>query len=384
VRMTVTGSSPGSVCVGELRVLGHDPDFASSAVGHDLSFAVQEAEIGNTYSDRGTEGLPEDILADHGANYVRLRIWTDPPGGYSDLDSVLEMARRAHAAGLRILLDFHYSDFWADPQKQPTPEAWSDQDLTTLAGTVRAYTRNVLNALAAQGTPADSVQIGNEIRNGMLWPTGFIDWSTGDGWDNLGTLLRAGARGAREAAGPTPEIVIHFDQGGDNAASRWFYDHVVDQRVPFDVIGLSYYPFWHGTIAQLRNNMNDLARRYGKQVQIVETQYGWTLQNGDNLGNFLWQDSQLVPGYPATPNGQLAFLFDLQSAVAAVPDGLGTGIFYWQPEWIPGVGWEPGAGTPNDNMTLFDFSGHALPSVQYTNPLAACDQYAPGQEPCTF
>jgi arabinogalactan endo-1,4-beta-galactosidase len=383
VRMTVDGST-GSVCVGELRVLGHDPDFLSPAVGHDMSFAVQEAAIGSTYTDRGVEGLPESILADHGANYVRLRIWTDPPGGYSDLDSVLEMARRAHAVGMRILLDFHYSDFWADPQKQPTPAAWADQDLTTLAGTVRAYTRDVLDALAAQGTPADMVQIGNEIRNGMLWPTGFIDWSTGDGWDNLGTLLRAGAQGVREAAGPTPKIVIHFDQGGDNWASRWFYDHVVDQRVPFDVIGLSYYPFWHGTIAQLRTNMNDLARRYGKEVQIVETQYGWTLQNGDNLGNFLWQDSQLVPGYPATPNGQLTFLFDLQSAVAAVPEGMGTGIFYWQPEWIPGVGWEPGAGTPNDNMTLFDFSGRALPSVQYTNPLVACDQYAPGQDPCTF
>ncbi|HKE18368.1 MAG TPA: glycosyl hydrolase 53 family protein [Kofleriaceae bacterium] len=290
----------------------------------------------------------------------------------------------AHAAGMRLLLDFHYSDFWADPQTQNTPAAWQGQDLAALAQTVRTYTRDVLAALHAQGTPADMVQIGNEIRNGMLWPLGRIDWDAGTGWDNLGALLRAGVAGAADAPGPTPAIVIHFDQGGDNAFSRSFFDHIVAQQVPFDVIGLSYYPFWHGTITQLRTNMNDLAARYDRDVMIVETQYGWTLDNGDALGNFLWQDSQVVPGYPATPGGQVAFVSDLYSALAAVPGGRGAGIFYWQPEWIPGVGWTPGEGTPNDNLTLFDFGGDALPSVQSTDPLLACRQFAPGQTPCAF
>ncbi len=151
--------------------------------------------------------------------------------------------------------------------------------------------------------------------------------------------------------------------------------------MPFDIIGLSYYPFWHGTMTQLRHNVNDLSARYGKDVAIVETQYGWTLEQGDSTGNFLWQESQLVPGYPATPGGQLAFVSDLASIVAAVPGGRGIGLFYWQPEWIPGVGWTPGAGTPNDNLTMFDFDGDALPAVGFTNPLLTCSQY-PAQVAC--
>jgi arabinogalactan endo-1,4-beta-galactosidase len=361
IRLSVSGA-----CVGELRAFGSAP--GPMIVGDDLSFAVQEQAAGAVYTDGGRAASPEAILAAHGGNYVRLRLWVDPPAGYSDLANVLAMARRAKAAGMRLLLDPHYSDFWADPQKQPTPQAWAGQDLPTLARTVRAYTRDVLNALAAQGTPADMLQLGNEIRNGMLWPTGQIDWDTGTGWDALGTLLRAAAAGARDARGPTPKLVVHFDQGGDNAFSRSFFDHIVAQHVPFDVIGLSYYPFFHGTLTQLRTNVDDLARRYDRDVAVVETQYGWTLDNGDELGDFLFQDSQLLPGYPASPEGQEAFISDLLSIVAAVPDHHGAGIFYWQPEWIPGVGWEPGAGTPNDNLTLFDFIGRALPSIDFADP----------------
>jgi arabinogalactan endo-1,4-beta-galactosidase len=228
------------------------------------------------------------------------------------------------------------------------------------------------------------VAIGNEIRNGMLWPTGQLDWTTGSGWDNLGTLLRAGVSGAGDARGPRPRIMIHFDQGGDNAFSRTFFDNVVAQHVHFDVIGLSYYPFWHGTMTQLRTNVDDLAVRYDKDVMLAETQYGWTLEQGDATGNFLWEQSQVVPGYPATPGGQLSFVSDLSSILAAVPGGRGAGIFYWQPEWIPGVGWTPGEGTPNDNLTMFDFDGDALPAVQYTNPLTACRQFAPSQHTCVF
>jgi arabinogalactan endo-1,4-beta-galactosidase len=360
-------------CVGEVRVLARSS--GTMVLGDDLSFAIQESAIGNTFRDRGVTALPERILAAHGSNYVRLRLWNAPPGGYSNLDSVLAMARRARAAGMKILLDFHYSDFWADPQKQETPGAWQGQDLSTLAATVRGYTRDVLDALAAQHTPASMVAIGNEIRNGMLWPTGQLDWTTGAGWDALGTLLRAGVAGARDAAGPTPLIQIHFDQGGDNAFSRQFFDNVVAQHVPFDIVALSYYPFWHGTMTQLRTNVNDLATRYGKPVAIVETQYGWTLEQGDETGNFLWQESQVIPGYPATPGGQLAFVSDLASLLDAVPNNRGLGVFYWQPEWIPGVGWTPGAGTPNDNLTMFDFDGDALPAVQFADPLTACAQY---------
>ncbi|MEU4250529.1 glycosyl hydrolase 53 family protein [Amycolatopsis sp. NPDC026612] len=379
VRATVTGSAPGSPCLSAVRVLARSA--RGMVLGDDLSFAVQESAVHNVFRDRGVARLPEEILAAHGANYVRLRLWNDPPGGYSDLPSVLAMAKRAKTAGMRILLDFHYSDFWADPQGQATPRAWQGQDLPALATTVRNFTRDTLNALAAQHTPASMVAIGNEIRNGMLWPAGKVDWSTGAGWDALGTLLRAGAAGAADAAGPTPLIQLHFDQGGDNESSRRFFDNVVAQRVPFDVIGLSYYPFWHGTVSQLRANLDDLATRYGKQVALAETQYAWTLADGDSTGNFMWQESQLLPGYPATPGGQLAFVSDLTSILAAVPGGRGLGLFYWQPEWIPGVGWTPGEGTPNDNLTQFDFDGDALPAVSSADPLRACRLY-PAQVAC--
>jgi arabinogalactan endo-1,4-beta-galactosidase len=370
----------GAACVAELRAMGRERPLI---VGHDLSFAVQEAAAGKTYTDRGRAAPPERILAAHGANWVRLRLWVDPPAGYSDLQSVLAMARRAKAAGMRILLDPHYSDFWADPQKQPTPAAWAGQDLPTLAATVRAYTRDALNALSAQGTPAQMLQLGNEIRNGILWPTGQLD-GTQAKWDALGTLLRAAAAGARDADGPMPTLVVHYDQGGDNAGSRYFFDNIVAQHVPFDVIGLSYYPFWHGTLSQLRTNVDDLSQRYRRDIAVVETQYGWTLDNGDQENNFLWTSDLLVPGYPATPGGQLGFASDLLSILAAVPDHRGLGVFYWQPEWIPGVGWQPGAGTPNDNLTLFDFSGHALPGVSFADPLRACAEYARAQSPCSF
>jgi len=146
----------------------------------------------------------------------------------------------------------------------------------------------------------------------------------------------------------------------------------VAQGVPFDVIGLSYYPFWHGPLTALRANLDDLATRYGKDVMIAEHQYAWTLQNGDSEPDFVWTSDLLTPGYPASPAGQLSMASDILSMLAQVPHHRGAGFFYWEPEWIPGVGWEPGAGTPNDNLTLFDFHGAALPSIaMFQDPVAA-------------
>jgi arabinogalactan endo-1,4-beta-galactosidase len=356
--------STEGACVAELRALGRGPH---PIIGHDLSFAVQEAAAGATYTDRGRAKLPERILADHGANWVRLRPWVDPPPGYSDLPGVLAMARRAKAAGMRLLLDPHYSDFWADPQKQPIPDSWP-KDLPSLALKVHDYTRDVLNALAAQGTPAAMLQLGNEIRNGMLWPTGQLDGSQAQ-WDALGTLLLAAAAGARDADGPTPRLVVHFDQGGDNAYSRWFYDNIVAQRVvrrdrPVLLPVLAR----HAVAAAGERRRPRAALRPRRRDR--RDPVGWTLENGDSESNFLWTTDLLLPGYPATPNGQLGFTSDLLSIMAAVPNGRGLGVFYWEPEWIPGVGWQPGAGTPNDNLTLFDFSGRALPAASFADPLA--------------
>ena len=314
-----------------------------------------------------------------------MRLWIDPPAGYSDLASDLALARQVRAAGMRVYLDIHYSDFWADPQHQDTPSIWRGQDLPTLAGSVRSYTEQVMTAFAQQGTPVDMVSIGNEIRNGLLWPTGQLDWSADTGWDNLATLLKAGVSGARAAnsRGHRLRIMLHFDEGGNSADSDRFFGNLVSRGVPFDTIGLSYYPFWHGTLSDLRTNVDALARHFGKDIVVAETQYAWTLANGDGEGNFVWQPSQVFPGYPASPGGQLSLENDVQSILAAVPDGHGAGIFYWEPEWVPGVGWQPGNGAPNDNLTLYDFQGRALPSIGlFEDPVAVCARFAADSSPC--
>ena len=386
VQLSVTDNDGTPPCVGELRLFAREPQSTIQMRGADLSFEPQEEAAGANFTDNGVPASPLQILNAHGLNYVRLRLWVDPPPGYSNLASDLKMARRIKAAGDKLYLDIHYSDFWADPQHQNIPAAWQGQDLAQLTDTVRSYTRQVIGAFAAQGTPVDMVSIGNEIRNGMLWPIGQIDWSTGTGWDNLGMLLRAGVDGA-QAGNPDGHkllVMIHFDQGGDNAQSRAFFDHILAQHVPFDVIGLSYYTFFHGPLAAMRDNVNDLATRYGKPIVIAESQYAWTLAAGnDGTGNFVWQASQIEPGYPDTPGGQLSFYNDLLSILAQVPEHRGIGLFYWEPEWIPGVGWEPGAGTPNDNLTLFSFTGQALPSVGlFESPLSVCARYDPMALPC--
>jgi arabinogalactan endo-1,4-beta-galactosidase len=381
-RLTVTTGDGTPACVGEFRLFADT--HTAMMLGADLSFTGQEVSAGTTFTDQGRAASPAQILRAHGANYVRMRLWVNPPAGYSDLASDLALARQVRAAGMKVYLDIHYSDFWADPQHQDTPVAWQGQDLPTLTNTVRSYTHDVLSAFARQGTPVDMVSIGNEIRNGMLWPTGQVDWTADTGWDNLATLLKAGIQGAR-AADPAVRVMLHFDQGGDNAASQQFFQNLVSRGVQFDVIGLSYYTFFHGPLAGLRDNVDKLAGQFGKDIVIAETQSAWTLANGDTTGNFVWQPSQVEAGYPAGPGGQLSFLNDLLSIMAQVPGGHGAGLFYWEPEWVPGVGWEPGAGAPNDNLTLFDFQGRALPSIGlFENPVQVCQRYDQYSVPCVL
>jgi len=345
---------------------------ALSLRGGDLSFTPQLEAAGVRFSDGGVVRPVERILARHGANVVRLRVWTDPPPGYSDADSALRMALRAKRAGLKVLLDLHYSDFWADPGHQTTPAAWQGQDLETLARTVFGYTKSIIARFARRGAAVDIVQIGNEVTAGMLWPVGQIYQDDGAHWVEFTTLLKAGIAGAR-AGNPRHhrlDTMVHIDRGGDNGGTRWFYDHIAEQGVEFDLIGLSYYAMWHGPFASLSANLADAAARYGKPVVVVETAYPWTLDNGDQLANFIFSADQLPDAavYPATPAGQAAYFEGLREVLAAVPDGKGLGFVDWSPEWIPGVGWAPGEGNPNDNLTMFDWDGAALASVRSFRP----------------
>jgi arabinogalactan endo-1,4-beta-galactosidase len=393
-QINVKSGTGAPVCVGEFRLFGADQAASQMALGADLSFTPQELAAGAQFTDRGRPGNPVEIMRDNGANWVRMRLWVNPPAGYSDLASDLALARAVHAAGMKIYLDIMYSDFWADPTKQYIPAAWQGQDLAQLTQTVQSYTQQVISAFAQQGTPVDMVSIGNEIRNGILWPIGEVDWTTNTGWDNLAQLLKAGVAGAQAGNPPGHKLLImmHFDQGGNNQLSQEFYQNLENLGVPFDVIGLSYYPFFHGPISAMRANVDALATQFHKPIVIAETQYAWTLANGneeagDSTGDFVWEPSQISAGYPASPGGQLSFVSDELSILAQVPGGLGMGLFYWAPDWIPGVPWEPGAGigSPNVNLTLFDFQGAALPSIgMFGNPADVCQSYDPWNVPCVI
>jgi arabinogalactan endo-1,4-beta-galactosidase len=280
------------------------------------------------------------------------------------------MARRIKQAHMQFLLDLHYSDFWADPGHQDTPAAWQGQDLATLAATVHDYTRSVVATLVRQGTPPQIIQIGNEVTAGMLWPQGQLYVGSDQRWVEFTTLLKAGIAGARVGAprGRRPAIMLHIDRGGDQGGAQWFYDHMRDYAVDFDQIGLSYYPYWHGSLSDLRRNLDNLAVRYGKPIVVVETAYAWTFDDHDGYPNIVGPSFNLPPEYPATPEGQALFIRDLLSVVARTPDKLGRGIVYWEPAWIPGVGWKPGEGNAWDNQTLFDAQGHSLESIDAMRP----------------
>lgn len=340
--------------------------------GADLSFILQIEDAGYKFTDQGVTAPVEQLLAIRGMNTVRLRAWVNPPPGYSDLASALVLGRRAHKAGCEILLDLHYSDFWADPLHQATPKAWQGQDLAQLSDTVHHYTRETVNAFADQGTPVSIIQIGNEVARGMLWPSGSICTADGEHWDGFVHLLKAGLAGAREgAASIFPlQTMIHIDCGGDNPGTRYFYDKIMQRGVEFDLIGLSYYPFWHGSIEKLSANLNDLATRYANGIVVVETSYPWGFPVVDDMDYVVTRADQLPDfiRFPATPAGQARYFEALRSAIEAVPHGRGLGFVDWEPVWLPRIGWGPEGNNPFANLTMFDWQGSGLPALAVFRP----------------
>ncbi len=284
-------------------------------IGADISFLPQLENRGTTFSDNG---VPKDAIAllrDHGFNYIRLRIFVDPahekgyaPGkGYCGLDYTLAMARRIEDAGMKLLLNFHYSDYWADPQQQYKPHTWTELDFETLKDSVRTYTSNVLLALQRQGTPPAMVQVGNEINHGLLWPDGHISHP-----DQLAGLLKAGVDGVN-AVNPDIPVMMHLALGGQNEEAVFWLDNMIARGVTFDIIGLSYYPRWHGTLEDLRNNLLDLASRYHKPLNVVEYS---------------------------------VFRKEVHDIVFTLPDDLGKGACIWEP-----LDWRSGLFNQNEEVT---------------------------------
>lgn len=335
--------------------------------GVDVSSLRKSEDLGGVYST--TAGLPGDalgILKQGGLNAIRLRVWLNPADGYNNRATTLAMAVRAKALGLAVLIDFHYSDNWADPGKQNKPAVWSGHTLEQLKTDVYDATYDLCAALVAQGTPPDYVQVGNEINDGMLWPEGRIS-TNGNSFANLAQLLNRGIAAVR-AASPQTAVVLHIARGAEWGVVQWWFDGVQAQGVTWDYTGVSYYPYWHGTLSAFQTTINNAASRYGKPVIVCETAYPFTLSVGDSQANNIGLSSQLVAGYPATEDGQRAMMTSIMDIVNAVPNGRGAGVFYWEGTWTPvtGNGWDntnPASGNSWENQALFDFTGKALGSM---------------------
>lgn len=327
---------------------------ADLLLGGDVSMLPRLEAAGAVYRERGRPADALHILGDRGANAFRVRLFVDPAkhedGAIQDLSYALDLARRIGAAGATLVLDPHYSDTWADPGRQTKPAAWSALDFAGLEARVESWTAETVAAFAAAGCAPDYVQIGNEITAGFLWPEGRLG-PRDEGWDRLAALLKAGVSGVRRAH-PGARIVLHVDAGGDAERTAWFFRHVEAHGIPFDVIGISYYPWWHGEPAALEENLRKTAAEFGRDILLVETAYPWRAD--DASGTMPW---------PPTPDGQRAFLEDVIRIVRGSPHGLG--VLWWGPETIPAPGvtvWKGGA------AALFDAEGCPLPALEAFRP----------------
>jgi len=298
-------------------------------LGADMSFANEMQDCGAAFRDRGKRVDPIALLKARGGNLVRVRIWNNPTRThYSNLADVERTIRRAHDAGLQVLLDFHYSDDWADGDKQYPPAAWTGLSPADRERALHDYTRDVLRTLIQAGLAPELVQVGNEINHELLAGTRTeIDWARN------AALINAGLRAVREASATAPHpirIMLHIAQPEN--AEPWFAAATQAGVHDYDVIGLSYYRKWSiEPISGLAATIARLKARYGKDVVLVETAYPYTEEDVPGVHHLLGPDS-LDPAYPATPKGQAAYMIAITQAVI---DAGGSGVVYWAPDWIP-------------------------------------------------
>lgn len=307
--------------------------------GADISILSDMEKSGAKYYEDGISKDALEILKNNGVNYVRLRLWQDPynsngesyGAGTNDLETTIALAKRAKSLGLNVLLDFHYSDFWVDPGKQNVPKAWQDLTFEEMNTALYDYTKNVLSEMKQLDVYPDMVQIGNELNSGMLWPYGKSWGEDGGEFDRLATFLKSGVQAVRDTQPKTTPVMLHLADGGDTGAFTWWFDEITSRGVSFDLIGVSYYPYWHGSMNELQTNMNTISQRYGKEVIVVETAYGHTTANADTMPNAFGEAEAAAGRYEPTPSGQAEYLLDLADRIQAVPNDRGAGFFYWEP-----------------------------------------------------
>lgn len=360
--------------------------------GMDASSVLVEENSGVKYYN--FDGEEQDVfqtLAEGGVNYIRLRVWNDPfdengngyGGGNNDVPTAIALGKRATAYGMKVCIDFHYSDFWADPKRQHAPKAWEGMDIDQKCDALYDFTKDSLTEILDAGVDVGMVQVGNEINNGMSGETKL---------ENVTQLLHTGCRAVREISESYEkeiQIAIHYTRITDKAQVDSLVANLDKSEVDYDMIGLSFYPFWDGSMSNMQRVVELIQERYGKKVFIAETSYCYTSEDGDGSGNSLVGIDDLVEGYPATVQGQASMVRDV---CAAAHEAGALGVFYWEGVWLPvgeatadnspvwekyGSGWASSyaadydpedaglyyGGCSWDNQAMFDFDGHPLESL---------------------
>jgi arabinogalactan endo-1,4-beta-galactosidase len=314
------------------------------AVGADVSFLPQAEAQGVVFKDNGVPKPGLQLFKDHGYNWVRLRLFHTPTRLPNDLEYTIKVAKQAKDLGYKVLLNYHYSDTWADPGKQFLPKAWEGKTHEELVDAVFEYTRDTIAAFREAGAMPDMVQPGNEVIAGMMWPHGKLP----ENWSQFADYTKAGIRGVEAGRGeaPMPLIMVHIDRGGDLRRTKDFYDHCREHKIEFDVIGQSYYPWWHGPLDDLRANMKFMAEEYEKDIIVVEAAYNWHEAE--------YRDPAKPGPFPETPEGQREFLRQVDQIVRETPDGRGVGVFWWEPAVPP---------QPISSRGMFDREFNALPVI---------------------
>ncbi len=340
------------------------------------------------------DGEEQDVfqtLSEAGVNYIRLRVWNDPydekgngyGGGNNDLPTAIELGKRATKYGMKVCIDFHYSDFWADPKRQHAPKAWEGMDIDEKCDALYDYTKDSLTQLLDEGVDVEMVQVGNEINNGMAGEYYL---------PNVTQLLKSGTKAVREIAdtyNKDIQVVIHYTNIESNGEIDSLASNLQNNDVDYDIMGLSYYPFWDGSFDNMQRISRYIQKTYNKKVMIAETSYCYTSEDGDGSGNSLVGTDDIVKGYPATVQSQATMVRDV---CAAANEAELEGVFYWEGTWIPvgsatadnspiwekyGSGWASSyasdydpddaglyyGGCSWDNQAMFDFTGHPLPSL---------------------
>ena len=360
--------------------------------GMDASSVLVEENSGVKYYNY--DGEEQDVfmtLAQSGVNYIRIRVWNDPydengngyGGGNNDVPTAIELGRRATKYGMKVCIDFHYSDFWADPKRQHAPKAWEGMSIEEKSDALYEFTKDSLTQILDAGVDVGMVQIGNEINNAMAGES-FLP--------NISTLLSSGSRAVREMAqayGKDIQILVHYTNIEDNGQIDGLVSNLEHTGVDYDIIGLSYYPFWDGTNENMQAVARHIQEEYGKKVVVAETSYAYTTEDGDGTENSFDGIDGAVEGYAATVQSQASMIRDI---CEAANEANVLGIFYWEGVWIPvgkatednspiwekyGSGWASSyaadydpddaglyyGGCSWDNQAMFDFEGHPLPSL---------------------